>query len=632
MEQYPYLKDKKFLKRVDELQLTTLFARIHLLNWNESPIQEIQGKITGGNISINGDSSVRRTCNLNTYVEDEVYNYDTINSLFSLNKKVEIEIGIQNITTEYENYPILWFPQGIYIIMGISLNHQLEGTSISLTLKDKMVLLNGECGGVLPATVLFNEIEYNNDPTDIDKPTIYQLIKEAVNHYGGIEESKIIINDVDLEIRQVMRWMSDKPLYQKYTYRDGQRTYIYSLTQNSNAKVISAGDDIGYIYVPFCYPDELIGQAGENVCTILDKLKAVLGNYEYFFDLYGNFVFQEKKNYLNVRQTTFQLTNGLSTEDYLITNKQGINSYNFNNTKMIVSISNTPKYENIKNDFIVWGKRKGLDGTEIPIRYHLAIDKVPTLRSSSAHLILYQDEYKTDLARWYDGKVKAEEKEVNIEVKDWRTELYVEGLEADYDRSRSYTDYYIELMNEWRKCYDLEKGEYYDNVLTDPYKLDYYLDIIDENSIIGQYSIGNIGKRTQVLNDDTINCLFEPEIPDVVCIETGQQDTEEKIRQCVARGENYTQVSSEVYKNLMVGGLHNSAFVAIRDLLYQYTNYNENVNITMIPIFYLDSNIRISVIDEESGTNGDFIIQNITIPLSVTENMQITATRAMEKI
>jgi hypothetical protein len=57
--------------------------------------------------------------------------------------------------------------------------------------------------------------------------------------------------------------------------------------------------------------------------------------------------------------------------------KEGMVAYKFDNSKLIVSISNTPKYDNIKNDFIVWGTKKSLDGLEIPIRYHLAIDDKP---------------------------------------------------------------------------------------------------------------------------------------------------------------------------------------------------------------------------------------------------------------
>ena len=631
-QKYPYLSDKEFLKVIDELPVTKIYSRIFLLNWKEQPLQEIQGRIIDGNITIDGNSAVRRTCNLTTYVEDTSYSYDTINSLFSLNKKVMIEVGVENLTKQYTEYPIIWFPQGYYVIMGISLNHSLTGTNISLTLKDKMVLLNGECGGTLPATVVFNEIEYNSDGT-VDKPTIFQLIQEAVNHYGEIDLNKIIISDIDLEVRQVMKWTGDTPIYQTLTYKDGKHSYLYSFTYSAAAKQISYGDDVGYIYVPFTYPDELIGQAGENVCTILDKIKNTLGNYEYFFDIWGNFVFQEKKNYLNIRQTTFQLTNGLDIQDYLITNKEGINVYKFSNSKLVVSISNTPKYENIKNDFIVWGKKKGINEIELPVRYHLTIDKKPQIRQTPVNLILYTDEYDTPMARIDDGKALVEgEKRATITVNDWRTELYVQGLEADYNKNNNYSNYYIELMNEWRKIFDLEKGEYYPEVAQNPYGLDFYLDMIDEDSIIGQYSIENIGKRSQVLVDDTINCLFEPDIPDVICIETGQSTTEEEIRKCISRGQNYTLVSSNIYQNLITGGTHNSAFVAIRDLLYQYTNYNESISITMVPIYHLETNTRISLIDEESGTNGDYIITNISIPLNVGGTSSITAIKAMEKI
>nr|DAE09686.1 MAG TPA: Neugrin [Myoviridae sp. ctjhW4] len=33
--------------------------------------------------------------------------------------------------------------------------------------------------------------------------------------------------------------------------------------------------------------------AGDTVTSALDKIKQVLGNYEYFYDLDGNFIFQE---------------------------------------------------------------------------------------------------------------------------------------------------------------------------------------------------------------------------------------------------------------------------------------------------------------------------------------------------
>lgn len=40
-----------------------------------------------------------------------------------------------------------------------NLSHQVSGTSISLTLKDKMVLLNGEVGGTIPASTQFDQYD-----------------------------------------------------------------------------------------------------------------------------------------------------------------------------------------------------------------------------------------------------------------------------------------------------------------------------------------------------------------------------------------------------------------------------------------------------------------------------------------
>ncbi len=52
----------------------------------------------------------------------------------------------------------------------------------------------------------------------------------------------------------------------------------------------------------------------------------------------------------------------------------------------------------------------------------------------------------------------------------------------------------------------------------------------------------------------------------------------------------------------------------------------------MVPIFHLEPNTRVTIIDDQTGTDGDFIITNITIPLDVNGTESISAIRAMEKI
>ena len=68
MSKYIYLNDSDFLQEIDELPIKEQFVKITILDWNENPIQDIQGKVISGNININGNSTIRRTCNLSMLV------------------------------------------------------------------------------------------------------------------------------------------------------------------------------------------------------------------------------------------------------------------------------------------------------------------------------------------------------------------------------------------------------------------------------------------------------------------------------------------------------------------------------------------------------------------------------------
>ncbi|MBR4983873.1 MAG: hypothetical protein IKY94_15110 [Lachnospiraceae bacterium] len=60
---------------IDEMPIKEKFVKLEVLNWDEEPIREIQGVLTGGNININGNSSVRRTCNCSFIISNE-YNIE----------------------------------------------------------------------------------------------------------------------------------------------------------------------------------------------------------------------------------------------------------------------------------------------------------------------------------------------------------------------------------------------------------------------------------------------------------------------------------------------------------------------------------------------------------------------------
>ena len=59
---------------------------------------------------------------------------------------------------------------------------------------------------------------------------------------------------------------------------------------------VTYGDTAGYRFTDLTYPGDLIGNIGENLTSILDKIKNMLGDFEYFYNLDGQFVFQKKKS------------------------------------------------------------------------------------------------------------------------------------------------------------------------------------------------------------------------------------------------------------------------------------------------------------------------------------------------
>lgn len=378
---YPYLKDIDFLKSVNNKQQQTQYVKITLLDWEENPIQDIQGLVTGGNVSLNGSSSVRRTCNLSMFAHQE--NYMRISdpkNMISINKKIYLEIGLKNTIQKYENYDIIWYPQGVFGITACSTSHSASGVTLNLNLQDKMCFLNGTCGGVIPSSVEFHKYDTLDPSTGeyvTSYPSISQIIRELVNHWGNEQLGKIIIKDLDDRIKIAMRWIGDSPIYAV----NNKGSYFMTLSK-SEAESYSAykeynwGEDIGYTYTDFTYPGELISNPGDSVCTILDKIKSVLGNYDYYYDIYGNFIFEEIKNYLNTTQATTDLNN-MKKENYLIDISKGSAQYSFKDSSLITNYSNSPNYSNIKNDFVVWGTRENSEGLKVPIRYHLAIDKKP---------------------------------------------------------------------------------------------------------------------------------------------------------------------------------------------------------------------------------------------------------------
>jgi len=82
-----FLQDKHFLEEINKLRIKEQFVKITVLNWNEEPLQEVQGIAISGSVNLDGNSSMRRTATLSLFAEEKENNLANIDHLFAINKK-----------------------------------------------------------------------------------------------------------------------------------------------------------------------------------------------------------------------------------------------------------------------------------------------------------------------------------------------------------------------------------------------------------------------------------------------------------------------------------------------------------------------------------------------------------------
>ena len=76
-----------------------LYSKIELLDWKENVIGELQGKVVEGSLSVDGSSSIRRTCSLSLIADDYNSDLTSLEGQLGLNKKIKVFIGLINTTT-----------------------------------------------------------------------------------------------------------------------------------------------------------------------------------------------------------------------------------------------------------------------------------------------------------------------------------------------------------------------------------------------------------------------------------------------------------------------------------------------------------------------------------------------------
>lgn len=531
------LYDKNFLKLLDEQNNKIIYGRITALNLQEWPIETIEGRITQGSINIDGSSAVRRTCSL-TMVTD-TFHYSSY--LWSFNTKFKLEIGVENnINSQYDN--IIWFNQGIYVISSFNTSRSTNSFNITIQGKDKMSRLNGDVGGVINSSVDFGTIEEEdtNGNWIIRKIPIKEIIRNAVHQYGDEPLHNIIINDVPDYGYELLEYRYDVPMY---LYRIPESDIFQNATLDGTIKCVSEEDGIitlddmkptdfdmlipslqdtfktfyvdgqpyifakieygqtaGYRETSLTYAGDLIANIGETVTSVLDKIKNMLGEFEYFYDLDGHFVFQKKQSFTNTIYGFASI--GPNESPIQMEQYRDSISYYFNSGKLTTSFNYNPNIANLKNDYSIWGQRNTASGAQVPVHLRYAIDQKPikytTINVDTTYIVNeetgektigadyevitnYNSKYGTQLTGqksviYHSSNNIYEEISPNEEYQcDWREVIYHMALDYykyghldDFEARvaaanphypsgiTGYEQYYIDLQGFWRDLYDPE--------------------------------------------------------------------------------------------------------------------------------------------------------------------------------
>ena len=410
----PFL-DEQFLKDLSKVKQREIQIRLTALNIYDEPMEVLEGMLTGGSVNIDGNSAVRRSCSLTLVATDPAA--AITKPYWALKNRFQVEIGILNEINE--DYPrTIWFSQGVYIISSFTTSQTLNNLTINIQGKDKMCLLNGEIGGSIMTQSDFGVLEeYDSQGVKkFTKLSIRQIIYNLIKEYTFAKPENIIINDLEDYGYEAWEYYGDVPLYlildtssgsvkvanilfeqfqnDEPSIKDQYDKTLYSLEQyyslqtldasynlnatsvyfnNEEYKVarIEAGQVAGYHQILLTYFSDLIGNVGESITSILDKIKQMLGEFEYFYDLKGRFIFQKKRTYV---QELFSPIKGGIFNPTMITTPY---AYKFEDWSMFNSMPNSSNIGNVKNDFSVWGSTKNANGTELPIHSRYAICNKP---------------------------------------------------------------------------------------------------------------------------------------------------------------------------------------------------------------------------------------------------------------
>ena len=315
--------------------------------------------------------------------------------------------------------------------------------------------------------------------------------------------------------------------------------------------------------------------------------------------------------------------------------------YEFNTKEKMVSISQNNNINNIKNDFIIWGV---LRGTQNPIHGRYVLDKKPT--------------------RYYSYGTKEKKGKIyTSEDYDWRELIYqmaidyknhndkVDFYEVISQRNPAlvqngltgYEQYYSDMEAFWRQLYNPNPSEddkdsynskhWHVNVSNSPESLKFWIDFLDVGGELQQFSVKSIGDRVKAENNSKITSIYYKETPEVIIKITDAENKDYENQELVNNQDNsYTVISfpNNLKEAFSVSSKGNSTYSRATEMMNNHLLFANTLTISCAPIYYLEPNHKVKIIDERYG--GDYLLDKISIPLTYNGTMNLTLNKIVNSI
>lgn len=540
-----------------------LYVKIEILDNNNIIVNELSGTAINGSYNITANSPIRRTCSITFNLEDGCLPQGA-DSPFWINKKFHLYMGLKDITQTQ----IYWFDKGIYAIKDPEVSISINENTITISGLDKMALLSGDISGQLPNATLATV-----DSGVTRRDVITSLVKDA----GELEDKILIADDI--------------------TLNEGVLNGIMDMT----------------------IPYDIESSIGDSVTDILDKILELFANYQYYYDIDGDFVFAPKP---------------VNSDYQMFPIEWDFEKHN----NVLISVSHNINYSNVKNRITIWG---GIHDDGYQPQYTLILSNDNEDFGTSPFTIEKLNETRPNGTIMYRDYVEQNDDYIDTVLKFGMSSPvnkvdYLEGMCVQEIGSKDY--YRCINPNGSNNLKDLVP-DFKLYGATNKYGLTWGLITYNHNSRVKYQDnyyrcVKSGGVINSVSPDDSTDWELITDTSDInfdfqfIC----SQDDLDRAVSYMNNGnydDDYEKVSRELDDYLTQ--IHSYSILLCKkranEMLHYYCLASETINLTCVPIYSLDVNSVIYINDEKSGAKGYYVVTEISCQLNVGGTMSITANK-----